>query len=911
LAAVLGASLLAGLAAIAGPSSAATGTASVITVPGDDPGFYATIRRTEHGIPHILADDFAGIGYGYGYAFAQDNICTIADSYVTVNAERSRYFGPDESYAFRSNGTNPNNLNSDFFYQRIKDSGVIEDLLSKDPPNGPKQDVKDAVHGYVAGYNRYLENTGVDNLPDPNCRGAEWVRPITEEDVYRRFYQLGLLASQGVAIDGIGAAQPPASPISPSSSSSAASDQQTAEQLGEKLPLGGLGSNAVALGKDATDNGKGLMLGNPHFPWDGSERFYEAQLTIPGQANVEGASLFGVPAVLIGHTDNLAWSHTVSTAYRFTPFQETLAAGSPTTYLYDGQPKEMKRETVMVKVKTDSGLEDRTRTLYSTIHGPVFSSLLGVPFPWTSTTAFTMGDANKGNFRYLNHFFETDKAQSTDELYEILKRNQGIPWVNTIAADSAGRAFYADISVTPHVTDEQAQACNTALGVATFQALRLPVLDGSRSACEWGNDADAVQPGTFGPDNMPHLFRDDYVTNSNDSYWLSNPAEPLEGFNKIIGDERTQRALRTRSGLVMVREQLTGGGTFTRQDLQDMVFDNRQYFGELVRNQLADYCDGHPILLTQNLEPVVVSAACPVLRAWDLHDDLDSAGAILFRRFASRVLSFSFQGNNVPVVPPPAVFQNAFDASDPVDTPNGLNTSNPSVGQALAGAVQDLNSSGIPLDGKLRDWQFEKRGDEKIPIHGGPGTLGVFNAINVGFVQGQGYPNVPHGSSFVMTSHFTEGCPDTRTILTYSLSTNPESPYFADQTRMFSDKEWVTERFCEDEIASDPDLQVTELGTRSGGGGSSGLPAAPQTMKLTVKPHKAPTGKRVRFHLEVTSTDPNCISGVKVRFGGKRQMTKSSGKATIRRTFFKAKVRTARASKPGCGTAYDTVSVGG
>ena len=58
----------------------------------------ATIRRDSHGIPHILADDFAGLGFGYGYAFAQDNICTIAETYVTVSAERSRYFGPDGSY---------------------------------------------------------------------------------------------------------------------------------------------------------------------------------------------------------------------------------------------------------------------------------------------------------------------------------------------------------------------------------------------------------------------------------------------------------------------------------------------------------------------------------------------------------------------------------------------------------------------------------------------------------------------------------------------------------------------------------------------------------------------------------------------------------------------------------------------
>jgi acyl-homoserine-lactone acylase len=778
---------------------------------GDEAGLRATILRTSHGIPHIVADDFPGLGYGYGYALAQDNLCVLADTYVTVNGDRSRYFGPDGSYSIGGNGTTNNNLNSDFFYQRIKDKGTIEDLLELAPPRGPRPEIIEAVRGYVAGYNRYLRDTGVDNLPDPRCRGAAWVREITEMDAFRRFYQLGLIASQGVAIDGVGGAQPPVGegPALPTP----AELQGMISQLGQELPLGGIGSNAVALGKDATDNGRGMMLGNPHFPWDGSERFYEAQLTIPGRMNVEGASLFGVPVINIGHTENLAWSHTVSTAYRFTPFEERLVPGSPTSYIYDGQVRQMSADDVTVTVKNaDGSLSERSRRLYSTHHGPVFTSLLGLPiFPWTPTTAWSMGDANAGNFRYLNHFFEVNQAQSVDELYEILQRNQGVPWVNTLAADSSGKAFYADISVTPHVTDEKAQLCNTEVGRATFAALGLPVLDGSLSTCEWGEDGDAIEPGIFGPGNMPHLFRDDYVTNSNDSYWLSNPEEPLTGFDRIIGDEETERALRTRSGLVMVEQRLNGtdgqpGNRFTRQQLQDMVFANRQYAGELWRDELAAFCEATPTM-TGTSGPVDVSAACPVLRAWDVHDNLDSNGAILFRLFASNALGA------VPVAGTPGLYTTQFDAADGVHTPSGLNTANPAVEQSFADAVQTMRDSNIPLDAPLRGWQYERRGAEAIPIHGGPGGVGVFNAINVGFVDGQGYPNVPHGSSFVMAAQFTGGeCPvDTRTILTYSQSTNPSSPYFADQTRMFSNKEWVREAFCKEDILADPNLERTDL----------------------------------------------------------------------------------------------------
>ncbi|HKG37169.1 MAG TPA: penicillin acylase family protein [Solirubrobacterales bacterium] len=817
--AVVVASLFAVLAALVlaiAPRAHAAATATLAAAPGAGP-LEANIRRDQHGIPNIIGQNFADVGFGYGYSIAQDNICELAESYVTVRGERSRYtgegvqgsFGPDGSYLQRGNGFSANNLNSDFFYQRIIDDRTVEKLLDRPPPDGPMAEIREGVRGYVAGYNKYLADTGVRNLPDPRCRGAAWVKPITEMDAYRRFYQLALLASQTVAIDGIADEKTPGGaslPIDPG---------QIAGGLAANLKPP-IGSNAVALGSEATANGKGMMLGNPHFPWDGPERFYQAHLMIPGRVNVSGGSLYGVPLVLIGHTDNLAWSHTVSTAFRFTPFQEVINPLNATQYLYDGSWRDMGQEQVTVQVHTDSGLEPRTRTLYSTLHGPVMDSLSGIPLPWTRVTAFTMGDVNAANFRYLNHFFFVNQAQSVAELDEIERRYEGIPWVNTIAADSAGKAYYADIGAIPNVSNQKAAQCNTPVGAATFQLLGLPVLNGSTSACEWDDDPDAAAPGIFGPSHLPSLIRDDYVTNSNDSYWLSNPAHPLEGFARIIGDERTPRTLRTRLGLRIVQQRLDGtdglaGGLFTRQQLQDAVFNDRQFAGELWRDQLVSLCERAPGgYLVGSSGPVDVSDACPVLAAWDLHDNLDSNGAILFRRFATRALATP---GGLPLNSPTgdlSVFSTPFDPNNPVNTPAGLNTASPKVQSALADAVTDLRDAGIPLDAPLRGYQYERRGDEKIPIHGGPGDPnGDFNAINVswsGDPAEPGYPDVPHGSSFVMVTSFTGGCPDDRSILTYSQSENPASPYFADQTRMFSRKEWVDPPFCAAEVTGDPTL---------------------------------------------------------------------------------------------------------
>src|SRR5204862_7976733 len=84
------AALVLGATALGAPAAATAGNASataarLVALRGE--GRYAVaIRRAAHGTPHILARDYGSLGYGYGYAFAQDHLCTIAASYMTVRA---------------------------------------------------------------------------------------------------------------------------------------------------------------------------------------------------------------------------------------------------------------------------------------------------------------------------------------------------------------------------------------------------------------------------------------------------------------------------------------------------------------------------------------------------------------------------------------------------------------------------------------------------------------------------------------------------------------------------------------------------------------------------------------------------------------------------------------------------------
>ncbi|MFN2539767.1 MAG: penicillin acylase family protein [Mycobacteriales bacterium] len=766
--------------------------APVVHASTPKPRYDVTIRYTEYGVPHITARDYASLGYGYGYALAKETICTLADTYTTVRAQRSKFFGPTNGYVFRGNGASVNNLNSDFFFQQINDAHTVEKLLAVKGIGAPKPEIRQTVTGYVAGYNRWLKT---NRITDPACAGKPWVTPITELDAYHRFYQLALLASAGVAIDGIGGAQPP----TPSAPVPTLDTSKLAEGLQNEFKGLAIGSNAVAVGSAGTQNGHGLLLGNPHFPWIGSERFFQSHLTIPGKLDVAGGSLLGVPIILIGHTAHQAWSHTVSTSYRFTPFQETLVPGSPTTYLYDGKPTAMTRRTVTVALP---GGARTSRTLYATRHGSVFTSLLGIALPWTPVSAFAMGDANAPNFRYLNHFLDVNRAQSSRDVLASLKRNQGIPWVNTIASDDRGDALYADISVTPHVTNDQARTCDTAAGAATFAALRLPILDGSRSSCEWGSDPDAVQKGIFGPSEMPSLIRHDYVTNSNDSYWLSNPKHPLEGYATIIGDERTPRTTRTRSGLAMVA-QVLAKGKFTRQKLQDLLFSDRQYSWEVTKPDVLQMCGLYPGGVGPSSNGTVDwGTACAVLAKWNGTDTLNARGALVFRRFWAHAVSVPTSVQASTQTAP--IWKTPFSASDPANTPRALDITNPAVQRAFGDGIVDLVNAHIPLDAPLGKYQVDVRPDgTRTPYHGGPGPLGVFNAVAAPWDPARGYVGqLPHGSSFIQVVSFNgTGCPDARTILTYSQSTNPRSPHYADQTRLYSQSKWATDHFCERDVA--------------------------------------------------------------------------------------------------------------
>ena len=221
----------------------------------------------------------------------------------------------------------------------------------------------------------------------------------------------------------------------------------------------------------------------------------------------------------------------------------------------------------------------------------------------------------------------------------IERRYQGIPWVNSIAADSNGEAYYTMNGAIPNMPDARVAGLPDRAGRGRpSTTLGLPTVDGSRSSCNW-EQGTAPGPPTRAccqQPKIPTLFRRDYVHNGNDSHWLTNASHPLEGYDRIVGIERAERTPRTRLGLIMVARPPGRPRRAARQPLHAAEPEADRAGRPPVPGRAVARPDRAHLPRQPHIDGVDVSGACDVLARWNRRDDLDAPGALLFRRFAAR-----------------------------------------------------------------------------------------------------------------------------------------------------------------------------------------------------------------------------------------------------------------------------------
>jgi acyl-homoserine-lactone acylase len=776
--------------------------------------YEATIRRVG-GVPHISADSLEDLSFGQGWASAEDRACDLADQVIKVRGERSRWFGPGEDDA---------NIDADLAWRSV---GIFERSQEEwDDTDGPTDEIRGFLTAYAAGWNAHLEEVGVDGLAGW-CAGAEWVRPVEPVELYAYARSIALLASGGnpLLMAAVGKAEPP-------------------------------GSNGWAIGSERSAGGGGMLLANPHFPWEGELRFWEVHLTVPGDIDAYGVQLSGLPGLGIGFTESFAWTHTVSAGNRFTVYRLDLVPGTPTTYVYGDESREMTSEEMTIEVLGDDGsVTEQTRTLWSSHYGPIIS----VPdfgLPWTDDIALTYRDANIDNDEFVHQYTAMLQADDFDELVQIHEEYAGVPLFNTIAASVDGRAWYGDFSATPNLSDqglaayENLRASDFLVRAAADQGLVL--LDGSNPVFEWEEDDGARDPGLVPTEELPQVGRDDYVFNANDSFWMPHATEMLEGdYSPLHGEQRTARSPRTRENATVLDDTSPDGpagedGKFTLDELADAALANRGFTARALLDDVVARCEGAgPVEVSALIDDdgtevlpagrVDVAEACEVLAAWDGTYDLDRSGPPVWREMMNRFDSGA-------LVEPGELWAEPFDPEDPVGTPSGLAESAPGapdpVLEALARAVQILDAAEVSVEAPLGDVQFAGRNGTRVPVHGGSGRDGTTNVVGASsqnrtsqdpeivdvesgvFAPGSplgrrgdevGYP-VDTGTSFLLAVELTEDGPEARALLTYGNPENREDPLYAEATQEFSEKAWRTIPLASDDIEAQATSTVTVRG---------------------------------------------------------------------------------------------------
>jgi len=189
-----------------------------------------------------------------------------------------------------------------------------------------------------------------------------------------------------------------------------------------------LGSNAWAMSGKWTASGKPLLANDPHLEFSLPSTWYLIDIAAPG-LHVAGASLPGVPAVIIGHNEQIAWGVTnlhydVQDLYYE---QIDLRTGR---YAFKGQLMQAQREPEVIAVKGERPVE---AVNWVTVHGPVFTNdgKRNLSLRWVA--------AEVGGFDFP--FVSLAQAKNFDEFRAALKRFPG-PAQNFIYADTSGNIGY-------------------------------------------------------------------------------------------------------------------------------------------------------------------------------------------------------------------------------------------------------------------------------------------------------------------------------------------------------------------------------------------------------------------------------------------------------------------------------------
>lgn len=195
------------------------------------------------------------------------------------------------------------------------------------------------------------------------------------------------------------------------------------------------GSNAWVVSGKLTASGKPILANDPHLEWAIPSPWYQVHLKAPG-LDVTGVSLPGVPCVIIGHNQKIAWGVTNLGFDVQDLYIERIDAQNG-RYLFHGQVEQARSDTEWIPVKGRRPVLFRE---WVTRHGPVAFEENGQFF------SLRWAAAEPDGFTFP--FLDLDRAGNWNEFRAALSRYPG-PSQNFVYADVDGNIGYQAAGMLP------------------------------------------------------------------------------------------------------------------------------------------------------------------------------------------------------------------------------------------------------------------------------------------------------------------------------------------------------------------------------------------------------------------------------------------------------------------------------
>jgi penicillin amidase len=393
------------------------------------------VVRDRAGVPHLYATNLEDLYFAQGYVHAQDRLWQMELNRRTAAGRLSEMFGEVA-------------LEADRFIRRIG----LRRAAEQDAPL-LNEETRRLTEAYSRGVNTFvarhkgrlpLEMLLLRITPEPwsVTDSLSWGKMMAwslagnwESELLRARIIAKVGAERAARLEPLYVRGLPM--IVPPWSDFQGLSTRLLEQYRQVRELAGLlsttkGSNNWVVDGTRTQSGKPILANDPHLAPQMPSVWYHIHLNAPG-LDVTGASLAGLPGVIIGRNQRIAWGVTNAGPDTQDLYVERFNPEQSTQYEYQGQWEEAKviREEIRVKGRAEPVVED----VVITRHGPIINGMGNGEPPlalrWTSHDPATSAESVIG----------MNRAGNWQEFTAALK-HWDAPAQNFVYADVDGNIGY-------------------------------------------------------------------------------------------------------------------------------------------------------------------------------------------------------------------------------------------------------------------------------------------------------------------------------------------------------------------------------------------------------------------------------------------------------------------------------------